>query len=82
MREALFKAIVTNLETLRDAYSRVGLLTDSGQGSLASTFLGGDEAADRFPRPGYVTIQGNKPSTKAGQSQSTPKMGVICPIPQ
>jgi 50S ribosome-binding GTPase len=50
VREALFKAIVSDLETLRDAYSRAGLLTDGGQGSLAYTLLGGGEAADRFRR--------------------------------
>jgi hypothetical protein len=50
VREALFKAIVTDLETLRDAYSRAGLLTDGGQGSPAYTLLGGGEAADRFRR--------------------------------
>jgi hypothetical protein len=50
VREALFKAIVTDLETLRDAYSRAGLLTDGGQETLAYTLLGGGEAAERFRR--------------------------------
>jgi hypothetical protein len=50
VQEVLFKAIVTDLETLRDAYSRAGLLNDGGQGSLAYTLLGGGEAADRFRR--------------------------------
>ncbi len=50
MREALFKAIVTDLGTLLSAYSRIGLLTDDGQGLLAPTLLGSDEAADRFRR--------------------------------
>jgi hypothetical protein len=43
VREALFKAIVTDLETLREAYSLAGLLNDGGQGC-------GGEAADRFRR--------------------------------
>lgn len=50
MRKALFKAIVADLETLRNAYSRAGLLTDGGQGSMAYSLLGGGEAADRFRR--------------------------------
>jgi hypothetical protein len=50
VRKALFKAIVGDLETLRNAYSRAGLLTDGGQGSMAYSLLGGGEAADRFRR--------------------------------
>ncbi|MFL5253729.1 MAG: hypothetical protein ACJ8AI_12685 [Rhodopila sp.] len=48
--EALFSRIVADLETVRSAYERAGLLAESGPGSTAWMLLGGGEEADRFRR--------------------------------
>ncbi|WP_428483438.1 GTPase domain-containing protein [Rhodopila sp.] len=48
--EALFKAVVADLDAVRDAYLRAGLLTDGGPGSVARSLLGGPEAVERFRR--------------------------------
>lgn len=48
--EAFFREVVKDLDAVRDAYLRTGLLTDSGPGSLAWSLLGGGDEADRFRR--------------------------------
>ena len=48
--ETLFRTIVADLDEVRDAYERTGLLSNADPASLVSTLLGGSENADRFQR--------------------------------